>query len=72
MHIQMLNVSDHLGLTITPTKEPLTNSFTVVSTILAPDEVRALEVANRDGQWISAPPRPGCFIINVLETGSNP
>jgi isopenicillin N synthase-like dioxygenase len=36
-----------------------------VFTVLAPGTVRALEVMNRDGQWISAPPRPGCFIVNV-------
>jgi isopenicillin N synthase-like dioxygenase len=36
-----------------------------VFTVLAPGDVRALEVLNRDGQWISAPPRPGCFIVNV-------
>lgn len=36
-----------------------------VFTILAPGDVRALEVANRAGQWISAPPKPGTFIVNV-------
>lgn len=36
-----------------------------VFTVLAPGSVRALEVANRQGQWISAPPRPGTFIVNV-------
>ena len=36
-----------------------------VFTVLAPGAVRALEILNRDGQWISAPQRPGCFIVNV-------
>ncbi|EXJ89707.1 hypothetical protein A1O3_02774 [Capronia epimyces CBS 606.96] len=34
-------------------------------TLLAPGKVRALEVLNRDGQWISAPPIDGTFIVNV-------
>ncbi|KAK7416719.1 hypothetical protein QQX98_005045 [Neonectria punicea] len=34
-------------------------------TILAPGPIRALEVANKAGQWISAPPKPGTFIVNV-------
>ncbi|KAI9737026.1 MAG: hypothetical protein M1834_000615 [Cirrosporium novae-zelandiae] len=34
-------------------------------TILAPGDVRALEVLNRDGYWISAPPQKGCYIVNV-------
>lgn len=36
-----------------------------VFTILAPGPVRALEVANKHNQWISAPPRRGAFIFNV-------
>ncbi|RDW69867.1 hypothetical protein BP6252_08887 [Coleophoma cylindrospora] len=36
-----------------------------VFTILAPGDVPALEVLNRDGYWISAPPINGCFIVNV-------
>ncbi|UQC76717.1 2OG-Fe(II)oxygenase [Colletotrichum lupini] len=38
---------------------------TLVFTILAPGPVRALEVANKAGEWISAPPKPGTFIVNV-------
>ncbi|KAK1497214.1 2OG-Fe(II)oxygenase superfamily protein [Colletotrichum tamarilloi] len=34
-------------------------------TILAPGPVRALEVVNKAGEWISAPPKPGTFIVNV-------
>ncbi|KUL89330.1 hypothetical protein ZTR_03669 [Talaromyces verruculosus] len=34
-------------------------------TVLAPGEVRALEVLNKNGQWVSAPPKPGCFIVNI-------
>ncbi|KAB8274933.1 hypothetical protein BDV30DRAFT_208521 [Aspergillus minisclerotigenes] len=34
-------------------------------TVLATDEVRALEVLNKDGIWVSAPPRKGCFIVNI-------
>ncbi|KIV81242.1 hypothetical protein PV11_08668 [Exophiala sideris] len=34
-------------------------------TILASGPVRALEVANKSGQWISAPPKAGTFIVNV-------
>ncbi|TVY34735.1 putative 2-oxoglutarate-dependent dioxygenase [Lachnellula occidentalis] len=43
-------------------------------TILAAGEVRALEVMRRDGYWISAPPKKGCFIVNVgdqLQAWSN-
>lgn len=36
-----------------------------VFTILAPGEVRALEVLNKNGYWISAPPKKGCFVVNV-------
>jgi len=34
-------------------------------TFLAPGKVRALEVLNRDGQWISAPPIDGMYVVNV-------
>ncbi|KAL2682299.1 hypothetical protein Neosp_006749 [[Neocosmospora] mangrovei] len=34
-------------------------------TILAPGPIRALEVANKAGEWISAPSQPGTFIVNV-------
>jgi isopenicillin N synthase-like dioxygenase len=34
-------------------------------TILAQDEVGGLEVRRRDGVWISAPPVPGSYTINV-------
>ncbi|KAJ9633549.1 hypothetical protein H2204_006932 [Knufia peltigerae] len=34
-------------------------------TFLAPGKVRALEVLNRDGQWISAPPIEGTYVVNV-------
>jgi isopenicillin N synthase-like dioxygenase len=37
----------------------------LVLTILAPGTVSALEVANRSGQWIIAPPKPGTFVVNV-------
>lgn len=37
----------------------------IVFTILAPGEVRALEVLNKRGEWVSAPPRRGAFIINI-------
>lgn len=36
-----------------------------VFTILAPGPIRALEVANKAGQWISAPPMKGAFVVNV-------
>lgn len=39
--------------------------MTLVFTILASGPVRALEVANKAGEWISAPPKPGAFIVNV-------
>ncbi|RFU25908.1 hypothetical protein B7463_g10436, partial [Scytalidium lignicola] len=34
-------------------------------TFLAPGDVRALEVLNRNGYWVSAPPKKGCYIVNV-------
>ena len=34
-------------------------------TILCTDDVPALQVLNSAGQWIQAPPLPGCFIVNV-------
>lgn len=34
-------------------------------TILAQDDVGGLQVMNRDGAWIEAPPIPGTFVINI-------
>ena len=34
-------------------------------TLLAQDEVGGLEVKNKDGEWIPAPPIPGSFVMNV-------
>ncbi|MEO1679488.1 MAG: 2-oxoglutarate and iron-dependent oxygenase domain-containing protein [Pseudomonadota bacterium] len=34
-------------------------------TILATDDVSALQVQNADGAWVAAPPRPDTFIVNV-------
>lgn len=34
-------------------------------TILAQDDVGGLQVMNRDGAWIEAPPMPGTFVINI-------
>jgi isopenicillin N synthase-like dioxygenase len=34
-------------------------------TILAQDSVPALQVRNRRGQWIDAPPIPGTFVVNI-------
>jgi isopenicillin N synthase-like dioxygenase len=34
-------------------------------TILAQDTVPALQVRNRRGQWIDAPPIPGTFVVNI-------
>lgn len=34
-------------------------------TILAQDEVGGLQVMNRDGDWVEAPPVPGTFVINI-------
>jgi isopenicillin N synthase-like dioxygenase len=52
----------------------LFTDWSVVFTVLAPGDVRALEVMSRDGYWISAPPKEGCFIVNVgdqLQAWSN-
>jgi isopenicillin N synthase-like dioxygenase len=43
----------------------LTVTSLPVLTFLAPGKVRALEVLNRDGQWISAPPIEGMYVVNV-------
>uniref|UniRef100_A0A0G4HZN4 Uncharacterized protein n=1 Tax=Chromera velia CCMP2878 TaxID=1169474 RepID=A0A0G4HZN4_9ALVE len=34
-------------------------------TLLAQDSVPGLEVMLREGVWIPAPPRPGCFVVNL-------
>jgi isopenicillin N synthase-like dioxygenase len=34
-------------------------------TILRQDEVKALQVRNRRGEWIDAPPMPGAFVVNI-------
>lgn len=34
-------------------------------TILCTDDVPALQVLNSAGEWVQAPPLPGCFIVNV-------
>lgn len=36
-----------------------------VFTVLATDDVPALEVLNPAGDWVAAPPKPGAFIVNV-------
>jgi isopenicillin N synthase-like dioxygenase len=36
-------------------------------TILLQDDVGGLEVENADGEWLSAPPIPGTFIVNLGE-----
>jgi isopenicillin N synthase-like dioxygenase len=36
-------------------------------TILLQDDVGGLEVENAAGEWISAPPIPGTFVINLGE-----
>ncbi len=36
-----------------------------VLTILAQDNVGGLEVLTRTGKWISAPPIPGTFVVNI-------
>jgi isopenicillin N synthase-like dioxygenase len=43
-------------------------------TILSQDDVGGLQVRNRDGEWISAPPIEGTFVINIgdlVETFTN-
>ena len=34
-------------------------------TILAQDEIAALQVLNKDGEWIEATPIPGTFVVNI-------
>jgi isopenicillin N synthase-like dioxygenase len=34
-------------------------------TILAQDDVGGLQVMNRDGAWVEAPPLPGTFVVNI-------
>ncbi|MEQ9607313.1 MAG: 2-oxoglutarate and iron-dependent oxygenase domain-containing protein [Kiloniellaceae bacterium] len=34
-------------------------------TILAQDEVPALQVLNTAGEWVAANPIPGCFVVNI-------
>lgn len=34
-------------------------------TLLAQDDVGGLEVLNKDGDWVPAPPIPGSFVMNV-------
>jgi len=34
-------------------------------TVLAQDDVGGLQVLNRDGAWVEAPPIPGTFVINI-------
>eukprot|EP00698_Gefionella_okellyi_P007872 TRINITY_DN1926_c0_g2_i1.p1 TRINITY_DN1926_c0_g2~~TRINITY_DN1926_c0_g2_i1.p1 ORF type:complete len:330 (+),score=60.58 TRINITY_DN1926_c0_g2_i1:126-1115(+) len=36
-----------------------------VLTMLATDEVPGLEVKNRAGKWVQAPPIPGTFVVNI-------
>lgn len=36
-------------------------------TVLQQDEISGLEVRNSEGDWISAPPLPGAFIVNIGE-----
>ncbi len=43
-------------------------------TLLAQDDVGGLEVLNKNGEWVAAPPIPGAFVMNVgdiLARGSN-
>lgn len=39
-------------------------------TLVLQDEVGGLEVLNRDGVWIEAPPKPGTFVVNVGQVSS--
>ncbi|WP_353533910.1 2-oxoglutarate and iron-dependent oxygenase domain-containing protein [Cognatishimia sp. WU-CL00825] len=34
-------------------------------TVLAQDDVGGLQVMNREGNWVQAPPIEGCFVINI-------
>lgn len=34
-------------------------------TILAQDQIKALQVLNTAGEWIAADPIPGCFVVNI-------
>ena len=34
-------------------------------TFVAQDDVGGLQVLNRSGEWIAAPPIPGCFVVNI-------
>lgn len=34
-------------------------------TVLLPSQVGGLEVATADGGWMEAPPKPGCFVVNI-------
>ncbi len=34
-------------------------------TILRQDDVKALQVRNRSGEWIDAPPIPGSYVVNI-------
>lgn len=36
-------------------------------TILAQDDVGGLQVMNRSGEWIEAPPIPGTFVVNISD-----
>lgn len=43
-------------------------------TILSQDDIGGLQVQNRQGEWVSAPPVPGTFIVNIgdlVQTFSN-
>lgn len=51
---------DHLGT------RPHTDSGAF--TFLAQDDIGGLEILNRDREWISVPPIPGAFVVNIGET----
>lgn len=36
-----------------------------VLTILAQDDIGGLQVQNKKGEWIEAPPIPGTFVVNI-------